>query len=80
MPKLNYKTNYQKQTDGYMEAISAAMGAKRMKQRDIAYALNKTPSTVSRNLADIDNMKLGEVRRLASLLGLSVKIEEGEKK
>lgn len=79
MPKVNYKTDYQKQTDGYMEAINAAMGAKRMKQRDIAYALNKTPSTISRNLADIDNVKLGEVRRLASLLGLSVKIEEGEK-
>lgn len=78
MPKVDFRGKYERQTDAYMEAINAAIGAKQLKQRRIAEALQVNPSTVSRHLSDIDNMKLGDLRRLTSILGLSVKIEKGE--
>lgn len=77
--KVDLRTNYERQTDEYMKVINGAIGANQYKQKDIARLIGKTPSTVSRHLADIDSVPLGELRRLTAVLGLSVRIEEGEK-
>lgn len=74
MPKLK-KSSYDTQTDEYRSTLCGAMGARFLNQADLAKMLRKSPSAVSRKLNDIDSISFGEMREIASHLGLRIKIE-----
>lgn len=67
-------SSYMEQTQSYNDAIAVAMTIKHLKQADVAKRLKKSQSTVSRKLKDIDQMTFGELRELASYLGLEIVI------
>jgi hypothetical protein len=74
MPKLK-KSPYDEQTDIFRSTLFGAMGARFLNQADLAKMLRKSPSAVSRKLNDIDSISFGEMREIASHLGLVIKIE-----
>lgn len=77
MPKLVDKySRYKQQTEEYEAEIFGAIGRRRLRHADIAKALGKSRSAVTKKLNDIDRLTLGELRSLASYLGLEVRIGE----
>jgi hypothetical protein len=74
MPKLK-KSPYDEQTDIFRSTLFGAMGARFLSQADLARMIRKSPSAVSRKLNDIDSISFGEMREIASHLGLVIKIE-----
>ena len=77
MPKLADKySKYKQKTKEYEDEIFGAIGRKRIKQKDVAKAMNRTQATVSNKLKDIDSLTLGELRSLASYLEITITIGE----
>lgn len=70
------KSSYQTKTEEYERAILCAMTAKRVDQARLAARLRKSQSAVSRKLRDIDKISFGEMREIASFLGLEINIGE----
>ncbi len=52
--------------------IKAAYVAKGMTQSDVAKRLKVKPSSISRRIAHVSNMKVADLLSLCNLLGLSV--------
>lgn len=69
------KSEYEKQTEEYESAFLSAMAVRRMKQNSFAKKLGKSQATVSKRLSDLDNVKLRDLREMAKVLGLKIKIE-----
>ena len=74
MPKIQ-KSSYDAMTDAYNKAIRMGMADKNYKQKDLAKKMGKNQSKISRMLSDIDEIKFGELRELASSLGLVIEIK-----
>lgn len=77
MPKVA-KSSYEAMTDEYNRAIRVGMANNGYKQKDLSKKLKKSQSTISRMLSDVDSVQFGELRRLASSLGLMIEIKGRE--
>ena len=74
MPKLTQNI-YDSQSEEFTKTIRKAMAEHGVKQTHLAKELHKTDATVSKWLKDIDIVQLGELRKIANKLGLTIKIE-----
>lgn len=72
-------SEYDKQTDVYRMAIKVAMTSRKVNQKKLAERLNKSQAMVSRYLKEPDCISLGELRAIASYLGLQITIGEKNK-
>lgn len=83
MPKVDLRTSYNRaydaDTEAYEVCFRSAMLRKRMRQSDLAKKLGKSQPTVSNWLNDLDSVNLGDLRRMANHLGLTITINEGER-
>lgn len=74
MPKV-VKPYWETEPEEIARSIKKAMIDRNLNQKSFAKKLGVDRSTVSRRLNDINSVSLGELLRMVSELGLTVKIE-----
>ena len=78
MPKIEMRTKQQIENDRIRAEILAAMNSKGIyRQNLLARKAGIPQSTMSVHLNDMDKMTMGELRRIAKVTGLTIRIERG---
>lgn len=73
MPKV-FLTSHEKELAKIDEALAGAMGEKHLKQVDIARKLGRSPSSASRMLHNLENMRIGDLLRICEMTNRKVTI------
>lgn len=76
MPKIK-KPDYDQSTEEMTLCFKKAMIG-RYKQKDLAKKLRISQPMLSKRLADIDNVKLGDLREMGKYLGIEIIIKGRE--
>lgn len=76
MPKIK-KTDYDQSTEEMTLCFKKAMVG-RYRQKDLAKKLRISQPMLSKRLADIDNVKLGDLREMGEYLGVEIIIRGKE--
>ena len=73
MPRV-YMTVHEMDLDDLESKIAGALGAKHLRNKDVAEKIGKSESTISRMLKNIDSMKVGDLLRICEMTNRKVEL------